>query len=550
MKKLLLSFVACVCAMMASADAITSSPSPAVTTKALEVTITCNDMGSTVYCYTWCASVDGVEVTPFTWDGVHTSKFQMSGSGGTYTLKIDDIQSFYGLSDAQLAGLTKLGFIAKTTSGAQTTDLFVDVVQGRKNAYSGGEGTEANPFVLKTVEDLDELAATSMDWEADCYLVLGADIDYQNGYYYGIGSKGSPFKGHFDGAGYSIKNIKLGIPEGLLAGVSRAGNASGLFNAIEGAVITRLGVVNAEVTEETWAGALVGYAASGSISRCFTTGKVNGSTICIGGLVGENNGATISDCYSACDVEAGGYAIGGVVGKNVGTIKNVYASGTVFGANYAGGVVGANYGVVSNSVALNAAVNTTIYDAANFVARFGGNNNSENKSTDNLGWSEMSHSSSTSQWTEYGDHATATSRSSLVSQSTYQTTLGWDFENVWEWRTESGKSYAALRGLNNQTNPNPDALYDTSGIEEIIAGDTKAYSVYPNPTTDVLNVSLGETIASCALYNLGGALALEADVDTGANELTLSLGGLESGVYMLQVVTADGDVIINKVIKK
>ncbi len=547
MKKILLCLVACFAAISAFAEAITSSPSPAVTTKALEITITCDDMGSTVYCYTWCADVNGSEFSPFEWNSVNTSKFQMTGSGGTYKLKINDIQSFYGLTDSQMEGLTKLGFIAKTTSGAQTGDLFVSVVQGRKNAYSGGDGSQTNPFVLKTVKDLEEFATTSMDWASDCYIVMGADIDLKGSGFNGIASKSSPFKGHFDGAGYSIKNASVGLPmnpdNSLAGGISRAGNSAGIFNAIDGAEIKNLGVVNVEVKEETWAGGLVGYAASGVISRCFVTGKVAGAIICTGGFVGENKGATITDCYSACEVVGGDAASGGFAGKNCGSIKNVYATGKVSGDEYIGGLVGANYGVVSNSVALNASVDSN----ENFVARFGGNNNSENRSTGNLGWTDMSHSST--KWTEYGDHATASTGTALTTQSTYQSTLGWNFSDVWEWRTENGNSYAALRGLNNQANSNPDALYDTTGIEEIIAGEATAFRVYPNPTVDMLNVSVGEAIASCELYGLNGAVAMAADVD-GTNALTMNLGSLANGVYMLKVVTVEGDVIINKIIKK
>ena len=97
------------------------------------------DLGSTVYCYTWCKSINGAEKTPsWKWADVHTSKFQMTGSAGTYTFKIADIKSFYELTDTELAGLTELGFIAKNASGGQSGDLFINVVPGRTDAYSGG----------------------------------------------------------------------------------------------------------------------------------------------------------------------------------------------------------------------------------------------------------------------------------------------------------------------------------------------------------------------------------------------------------------------------
>ena len=84
---------------------ITSVPSPAVTNKALEVRINTQDMGSEVYCYTWCKDLNGTEKTPWTWEGVNTDKFRMSGSGGAYTFSIPDIKAFYGLTDQELGGL-------------------------------------------------------------------------------------------------------------------------------------------------------------------------------------------------------------------------------------------------------------------------------------------------------------------------------------------------------------------------------------------------------------------------------------------------------------
>ena len=194
----------------AVAESITSTPSPAVTNKVLEVKIqTDQDLGSTVYCYTWCKSINGAEKSPsWKWADVHTSKFQMTGSAGTYTFKIADIKSFYELNDTELAGLTELGFIAKNASGGKSGDLFINVVPGRSDAYSGGEGTQDNPFILKNIDDLKEFASTSIDWAEDVYLRLDADIDAST-LDTPIASKGSPFRGHFDGAGHSISNLRL-----------------------------------------------------------------------------------------------------------------------------------------------------------------------------------------------------------------------------------------------------------------------------------------------------------------------------------------------------
>ena len=93
---------------------ITSTPSPAVSNKPLEIKIQTSDLGADVYCYTWCHEMQGGEKAPYGWDDVNTDKFKMSRSGNVYTYTISNIKEFYGLSDAQLASLAKLGFIAKT----------------------------------------------------------------------------------------------------------------------------------------------------------------------------------------------------------------------------------------------------------------------------------------------------------------------------------------------------------------------------------------------------------------------------------------------------
>lgn len=62
-KKLAMTLLALSTAAVTYADSydatLTSQPSPAVSTKALEVTIQTKDMGPEVYCYTWCANVNG-----------------------------------------------------------------------------------------------------------------------------------------------------------------------------------------------------------------------------------------------------------------------------------------------------------------------------------------------------------------------------------------------------------------------------------------------------------------------------------------------------------
>lgn len=540
MKKFYFCLLALSASMSAYADGssatITSVPSPAVTTKALEVTIKTDDFGSEVYCYTWCADINGSEKEPsWKWDDVHTDKFKMSGQGGTYTFKIDNIKEFYGLSDSELTGLKKLGFIAKTKSGSQTADTFVEVIQGRTDAYSGGEGTADDPFIIKTSADLKELSTTPMDWDSDVYLKLGADIDAQT-LTASIGSKSSTYKGNFDGAGYSIKNVILTD--------NTIGGAIGLFGATDGATIKDLGVTNATVSGASYAGILVGYCANSTIERCFTSGTVSGTSICIGGLIGENNGGTITDCYSGATVSnPEDYATGGLVGKNTGRIVNTYASGEISGKDYVGGVVGANYGTVQASVALNGKITSP----NDYAARFGGNNNSRNITSSNYSWDLIP--TGHAEWAKHGDHANAQKSSALSDFTSFKSMTSWDFDNVWEWRSEGNKHYPVLRNLANQECLISQEYFDSvTGVETITADDTYI-AVGPNPTDGILYINSSAALSRCELYSLNGASAATADRASQCST-TIDMSNLPAGLYILHVTTEQGSKSIYKVIKK
>lgn len=539
MKKLLFSLLTISCGMLAWADGqearITSTPSPAISNKPLEVTITTGNIGPDVYCYTWCKNVNGSEKTPsWSWDGVHTSKFKMTGSDGTYKLTITNIQEFYELTDDELSGLTQLGFIAKTPSGNQTQDLVLDVEQGRRDAYSGGEGTQENPFILKTTADLMNFANTPGDWAAGTYLKMESNIEIPD-LRSTIGTPATPFRASFDGNGhvigdYHFSNDKFGVP-------------SGLFGVISGGEVKNLGVVNSTVYGSTDVAILVGQLESGVISRCFTAGRVGGVSICVGGLVGENVSGTILNCYSGVFVEnANDYATGGLVGKNRGTISNTYACGDVIGFDYVGGLVGANYGTVKNSFALNGSV----FGPSNFVARFGGNNNSQNTASDTYSWEDMS---SAYAWQQHGHHADMKKSSIFRNQEQFKSLSGWDFDNIWEWRTEGDQEYPVLKGLLGQSSHFSEQYFaGTTGVVDLISGDNSFLKVGPNPTHGELRVISSEEIARYEIYSLSGTLTMEGTPD--ATEIILDLSGQSNGFYILHTVTAGGEERINKIIKK
>lgn len=513
---------------------LSGNPDPAISNKPLEITISTSDFGSEVYCYTWCESVNGHSKTPtWGWNDVHNPKFRMTGSGGTYKLTITDIKNFYSLTDSELEGLTKLGFIAKTTSGRQTADCFIEVVQGRRDAYSGGEGTQDSPFILTTSADFAALASTPGDWGVETWFRMEEDIDISS-LDTPLGNTSTPFRANFDGAGH--------IVSGLFLEDYTIGRACGLFGVIDGGTVRNLGITDSETAGATYVGLLAGELSSGTIENCYSSGKVTSTSICAGGLVGENVAGVIRNCYSSARVmNLDDYATGGLVGKNSGVIRNTYASGAVGGYDYVGGVAGANYGTLSGSVALN----PSVICANDFRGRLGGNNNSENGGEANHSWESIV--ASAGHWESFGHHASTHAVADLSTADKFRALMDWDFDNVWEWRREGDKEYPALKGLAGQICPLPESFFQVETAVTVI-GSEGGVAVGPNPVVDRLTITSGIPLEGYLLFSLSGHCTGSGHLE--GNQATIDMSGMAPGLHVLRVLTADGSTTTHKIIKK
>lgn len=126
-----------------------------------------------------------------------------------------------------------------------------------------------------------------------------------------VGTAKNPFKGIFDGQGYTIKYLYIS---------SQAADDQGLFGHVTGvnAVIKNLGV-------------------TGSVTA---RGK-NTAAICA-----DFNFGTIANCWTSC-VVAGSAGTGGIIGAgNMGTVINCTSYGMVKGASTYGAIAGAPVGTV------------------------------------------------------------------------------------------------------------------------------------------------------------------------------------------------------------
>lgn len=147
-----------------------------------------------------------------------------------------------------------------------------------------------------------------------------------------------PFKGSFDGCGYTITYTAL-----------RDGHYSGLFAYLSGAVVENLHV-NATLTGSVYVGGIAGGMTASTVRNCTVSGSVEGKVASIatskngscGGIAGIVGGKSVLDgCINYATVTAVGDDVGGIAGNfSNSTIYNCASFGAVSGRSYVGALVG------------------------------------------------------------------------------------------------------------------------------------------------------------------------------------------------------------------
>jgi hypothetical protein len=205
------------------------------------------------------------------------------------------------------------------------SDKFLDVNEklSKEGAY----------YVIDNASDFKELLAFGQDATLKFRLTNDLDLADEPNFYIPY------FAGEFDGNGHKILNLSLN---------SNLASPLGLFGYLpSGGKVTQVGLENINITGCSGVGGLVGDTQEGTVSHCYSTGRVAGNDT-VGGLVGDSNFGILSDSYSTANVTADSVA-GGLIGGNHGTVSNCYSTGNVNGSNDVGGLVGSNAGSVSDS---------------------------------------------------------------------------------------------------------------------------------------------------------------------------------------------------------
>lgn len=209
--------------------------------------------------------------------------------------------------------------------------------------FSGGNGTEGNPYILADMQDFKDFVAAMTDGEqrakfGKSFFKLACDVNLSGEAIAPIGSETLPFEASLDGDGHTVKGLKF----------TGTATPAALFAKISGTVKN----LNVEVDINTAGynvGAIAGHAVKGAlIENCHATGSVfgtgaNSNKAYLGGLVGWSEGATIKGCSFTGQVSSTSNHVGGIVGEAVGGSYincKLTKGSSVTAIYYGGGIVG------------------------------------------------------------------------------------------------------------------------------------------------------------------------------------------------------------------
>ena len=185
-------------------------------------------------------------------------------------------------ADKEVATRTEEVFIMRNK--IFVTEDFKFDLQRFTGAFSGGDGSQTNPYEIKSVEDLQQLAndVNGGNTYYGKYFIVTANIDLSSvANFTPIGNQNtSAFAGTFDGnnSEYTISGMKI----------NRGDWCQGLFGANSG-TIKNVTLLNVDITKNSAnnIGGLVGKN-EGTVESCTVTGNIAGY-VNVGGIVGCNN---------------------------------------------------------------------------------------------------------------------------------------------------------------------------------------------------------------------------------------------------------------------
>ncbi len=207
-----------------------------------------------------------------------------------------------------------------------------------KPAYSGGSGTEDDPYLISSVEDLQALAETINSGAAQeygnyigVYFKQTKDIDLSGVDWEPIGysASGFYFSGNYDGDNHIIRNMET---EGKLTVTDNPDykdqNSAGFFGWVAFGSVSNLHIVDAKTviaetaTGQPYAGGLAAVIYSSSVYNCsvtnsnITVSRGIDNSSWAGGLTGWSHGESkFENCASVGNAVTGNHYVGGMAGQ-------------------------------------------------------------------------------------------------------------------------------------------------------------------------------------------------------------------------------------------
>lgn len=187
---------------------------------------------------------------------------------------------------------------------------------GNATLFSGGSGTESDPYLLSNAKDLQKMAdlvndKENVDTYATAHYKLTADIDLGGKSWSPIGVNDYGyvgFQGTLDGDGHTVSNFKISYKTPL-AGDHVANH--GFIGFLNGGAVRNLTISNATISADSdknlTVAAIVAEAADAVVENCHTTDSVTiTSTLDAAGVVCKVRGeSTLKNCSNAASVTAG-----------------------------------------------------------------------------------------------------------------------------------------------------------------------------------------------------------------------------------------------------
>lgn len=247
--------------------------------------------------------------------------------------------------------------------------MFVSVCPVAVLAADGGDGsTEDLPSSAIAISNVDELVMICNEYPADGYYYLTGDIDlsYALGeygdYYNGgkgwepIGNSNTPFKGTFDGRGYTIKGLSINRP---------SQDYIGLFGYAATATFKNCKLDIVSIVGASYTGGLLGKGETVNFENCdLNITKLNGSSY-VGGFLGQGNTVSIERCKIEPVELKGANYVGGFLGegktvnlKNCETLNGKIRTDSTAATTYCGGIVAA----VSSAGTIENCTNRSVVD--------------------------------------------------------------------------------------------------------------------------------------------------------------------------------------------